>query len=132
MNPVGATDTRSNRPRLTAARRRTLLATHAGGVGSTNRFRFSRTRRSSPWWRHERGSRLESGSRIAGLAPRGRPWSNDLVDAGCPSLPSADITDRFTCAYRGCYVDVVRELDVVAALLHLAALPHLDAARVGG
>ncbi|WP_198042794.1 MULTISPECIES: acetylxylan esterase [Actinoalloteichus] len=67
----------------------------------------------------------ERGYLTLGLAPRGKLRSNEVVNPGYPGLLTADITDRFAYAYRGFYLDVVRALDVVAAL------PQVDTERIG-
>ncbi|AOS64186.1 acetylxylan esterase [Actinoalloteichus hymeniacidonis] len=67
----------------------------------------------------------ERGYLTVALAPRGKLRSNDLVNPGYPGLLTADITDRFTYAYRGFYLDVIRALDVVAEL------EQVDAERIG-
>ncbi len=59
------------------------------------------------------------------LAPRGKLRSDGMVNPGYPGLLTNNMVDRFSYAYRGFYADIVRALDVVAAL------PQVDANRIG-
>lgn len=59
------------------------------------------------------------------LAPRGKRRADSAVNPGFPGLLVDRITDPDTYAYRGLYMDVMRGIDV------LAALPDVDAGRLG-
>lgn len=59
------------------------------------------------------------------LATRGKRRADAVVNPGFPGLLVDNIVDRYTYSYRGFYMDVVRGIDV------LAALPQTDARRFG-
>jgi cephalosporin-C deacetylase len=59
------------------------------------------------------------------LAPRGKLGADAVVNPGFPGLLTHHIADRHAYGYRGCYVDVVRGLDL------LRGRPEVDPDRIG-